>query len=172
MFSMRIVNSRPGRRAGTRCMQQSKNLYIKGVALLMASFIVSACTTTTRSVNESPRDPQVQRQTQPQAPSRQTRRRSPQQSVPQLTTAQMDTLQQDDVDNLLRRGQTSSLQVAQIFGQPHSMTRSGDELYWNYTHQFRDERRHVGGLKSLTILFDQAGRVQDYDFQDNTFNLD
>lgn len=153
-------------------MQHVKYTLTKGAALLIASFILSACTTTTRSVNESPRDPQMQRQTQQQAPSRTTRRRSQPENVHQLTSAQMDTLQQQEVDSLIQRGQTSSQRVAQIFGQPHSMTRSGDELYWNYTHQFRDERRNVGGLKSLTILFDNVGRVQDYDFQDNTFNLD
>lgn len=153
-------------------MQHVNYTLTKGAALLIASFILSACTTTTRSVNESPRDSQMQRQTQQQAPNRTTRRRSQPENVHQLTSAQMDTLQQQEVDSLLQRGQTSSQRVAQIFGQPHSMTRSGDELYWNYTHQFRDERRNVGGLKSLTILFDNVGRVQDYDFQDNTFNLD
>lgn len=153
-------------------MQHVNYTLAKGAALLIASFILSACTTTTRSVNESPRDPQMQRQTQQQAPSRTTRRRSQPENVHQLTAAQMDTLQQQEVDSLLQRGQTSSQRVVQIFGQPHSMTRSGNELYWNYTHQFRDERRNVGGLKSLTILFDNVGRVQDYDFQDNTFNLD
>lgn len=153
-------------------MQHVNYTLAKGAVLLIASFILSACTTTTRSVNESPRDSQMQRQTQQQAPSRTTRRRSQPENVHQLTSAQMDTLQQQEVDSLIQRGQTSSQRVAQIFGQPHSMTRSGDELYWNYTHQFRDERRNVGGLKSLTILFDNVGRVQDYDFQDNTFNLD
>ena len=152
-------------------MQQTGLTLIKGAVLIMAGLFLSACTTTTRSVNESPRDPQTQRQQpQQQTPTR-TPRRTEQSGVRQLTAAQMDRLEQAEVDTLLQRGQTSSQRVAQIFGQPHSMTRSGDELYWNYTHQFRDERRNVGGLKSLTILFDEAGRVQDYDFQDNTFNL-
>lgn len=153
-------------------MQQTGLMLTKGAVLIVAGLFLSACTTTTRSVNESPRDPQTQRQQQPQqqTPTR-TSRRTEQSGVRQLTAAQMDRLEQAEVDTLLQRGQTSSQRVAQIFGQPHSMTRSGDELYWNYTHQFRDERRNVGGLKSLTILFDEAGRVQDYDFQDNTFNL-
>lgn len=152
-------------------MQQTGLTLTKGAVLIMAGLILSACTTTTRSVNESPRDPQTQRQQQQQPAPTRTPRRTEQSTVRQLTTAQMDRLEQAEVDALLQRGQTSSQRVAQIFGQPHSMTRSGDELYWNYTHQFRDERRNVGGLKSLTILFDEAGRVQDYDFQDNTFNL-
>ncbi|MBA3988469.1 outer membrane protein assembly factor BamE domain-containing protein [Aliidiomarina maris] len=141
------------------------------VCLGACILILTGCTTTTRSVNESPRDPQAQRTTSstPSAPrQRNTSRTSP---VQALTAAQMDTLSQADVDSLLVRERTSSTQVAQIFGRPHSTTRSGDELYWNYTHQFRDERRRVGGLKSLTILFDRAGRVLDYDFQDNTFDL-
>ncbi|MCC5878288.1 MAG: outer membrane protein assembly factor BamE [Idiomarina sp.] len=140
--------------------------------LLLLVLVVAGCTTTTRSVNESPQDPQVQRQPQQQAPTTTpTRQASRRTSTQTLSAAQMDRLVQADVDQLLQRGVTSSQQVIQVFGRPHSMTRSGEELYWNYTHQFRDERRNVGGLKSLTILFDQAGRVQDYDFQDNTFNL-
>lgn len=145
-------------------MQYRKLYLLAGFTLILAS----ACTTTTRSVSESPRDPQLEQQsTTQQQPTRSTRGRS----GTQLSTAQMDELTQRDVDQLLTRGQTNSHQVAQIFGQPHSITRSGDELYWNYTHQFRNERRNVGGLKSLTILFDRGGRVQDYDFQDNSYNL-
>ena len=156
-------------------MHQAGLTLSKGAVLIMAGLFLSACTTTTRSVNESPRDPQTQRQQQSQQPQQQaptrTSRRTEQSSVRQLTATQMDRLEQAEVDSLLQRGQTSSQRVTQIFGQPHSMTRSGEELYWNYTHQFRDERRNVGGLKSLTILFDEAGRVRDYDFQDNTFDL-
>lgn len=134
---------------------------------------LTACTTTTRSINESPRDPQVQRQGTVTSPSAVRSSRVPQAtpSAQRLTSAQMDRLTQAEVDTLLTRDQTSAQQVALVFGQPHGMTRSGDEIYWNYTHQFRDERNNVGGLKSLTILFDERGRVLDYDFQDNRFNL-
>lgn len=135
--------------------------------LLLAS--VAACTTTTRSVNESPRDPQMQRQAP--SPNTTTQPSGRAQRAHRLTNAQMAQLTLSELETLLIREHTSAGQVAQIFGRPHSTTRSGDEIYWNYTHQFRDERRNVGGLKSLTILFDEYGRVSDYDFQDNSFNL-
>lgn len=145
---------------------------IQTLAVLVVVTALAACTTTTRSVNESPRDPQAQRSTTtPATGQRSSRSQRSSASAQRLSSAQMDRLTQDEVDSLLVRDRTSAQQVAQIFGQPHSMTRSGDEIYWNYTHQFRDERRNVGGLKSLTILFDDNGRVLDYDFQDNSYNL-
>ena len=163
-------------------MQQYKRrlkpLWVLSCTLLVVT--LAACTTTTRSVNESPRDPRVQRQvgsTTPQANQRSTRQaqasRRERQERParRLASRQLDQLTLHQLETMLLRGQTSADQVAALFGRPHSTTRSGDEIYWNYTHQFRDERRNLGGLKSLTILFDEYGRVSDYDFQDNSFNL-
>ena len=153
----------------------STQLRLLSCTLLVIS--VAACTTTTRSITESPRDPRVQRQvpaptpqsTQPATqPARQHAGRA---SGPQLARRQMEQLSLHDLEALLTRGHTRADQVAELFGRPHSTTRSGDEIYWNYTHQFRDERRNLGGLKSLTILFDEYGRISDYDFQDNSFNL-
>lgn len=153
----------------------STQLRVFSCALLVIT--IAGCTTTTRSITESPRDPQVQRQlpaSTPQStkpatqPTRQPNGRS---SAPRLTSRQMEQLSLHELEALLTRGHTRADQVAELFGRPHSTTRSGDEIYWNYTHQFRDERRNLGGLKSLTILFDEYGRISDYDFQDNSFNL-
>lgn len=128
---------------------------LSGAGMLVLSLLViSGCTTTTRSVHESPRDPGMERT-----------------SSSRLQAQQLAALTQTDIDNLLIRNRTTTSQIVQLFGRPQSMTQSGDEQYWNYTEQFRDERRQVGGLKSLTILVNPSGLVVDYDFQDNTFSL-
>lgn len=122
--------------------------------LCTSALVLTGCTTTTRSVNESPRDTSVQRI-----------------AVTPLQAQQLAALTQPDIDRLIIRNQTTTNHIVQLFGQPQSMTQSGNEQYWNYTEQFRDERRQVGGLKSLTILVNPSGLVVDYDFQDNTFSL-
>ncbi|RUO31839.1 hypothetical protein CWE12_02240 [Aliidiomarina sedimenti] len=130
--------------------------------IFTVSLLLAACTTTTRSVNESPTDPATS-----QIPGQRDSARS---SAGQRQS--FDTLQQDDVDRLIIRGQTHSGQIANWFGRPHSVTRSGEEVYWNYSHQFRDEGRGQAGLKALNVLFNQSGLVVDYEFQNNTFAIE
>lgn len=140
---------------------------MNGIIKIALAFIIvtlAACTTTTTSTNPSPTDRPTGRPAQPErAPARSTRVETPK---------QVSEYDQADIDSMLAREQTSQQQVLRLFGQPHSVTRSGREQYWNYTHQFRDEDRGVGGLKTLTIALNYQGVVIDYDFQDNTFELE
>ncbi|MGX5914229.1 hypothetical protein ACR0ST_05800 [Aliidiomarina sp. Khilg15.8] len=137
---------------------------IKGLLLLTTLTALAGCTTTTTSTNPSPTSNPTASPSQPErSSSRPTRSQTPQ---------QVSEYVQSDIDSMLVRDQTSQQQVLRRFGQPHSITRSGREQYWNYTHQFRHEKRGVGGLKSLTIAFNYRGIVIDYDFQDNTFELE
>lgn len=134
------------------------------VSLAITILTLAGCTTTTTSTNPSPTDRPASRPGQTErAPARTTRAEKPK---------QVSEFDQADIDSMLAREQTSQQQVLRLFGQPHSVTRSGREQYWNYTHQFRDEERGVGGLKTLTIALNYQGVVIDYDFQDNTFELD
>ena len=140
----------------------------KASGALLACALVAACTTTTRSVNEVPGAGQEQSASGQVEQSSQRRGRA----RSDVSAQDMSQLSPSDMQQLITRDQTRSQQIVQMFGRPDSVMQSGNEQYWNYTHQFRDERRNVGGLKSLTIFFDPSGVVLDYDFQDNTFPLD
>jgi outer membrane protein assembly factor BamE (lipoprotein component of BamABCDE complex) len=129
---------------------------------------MAGCTTTTTSKNPSPTGNPMGDQTRGQAQPE----RAPARTSRSQTPSQVSEYNQADIDRMLERGKTGQQQLLRLFGQPHSITRSGREQYWNYTHQFRDEKRGVGGLKSLTIALNYRGVVIDYDFQDNTFKLD
>lgn len=137
---------------------------IKGILGLSMLLVLAGCTTTTTSTNPSPTSTPASSPTQSDRASTPSRRTQ--------APKQVSEYMQADIDNMLTREQTSQQQVLRLFGQPHSITRSGREQYWNYTHQFRNEREGEGGLKSLTIAFNYRGVVTDYDFQDNTFQLD
>lgn len=138
---------------------------ITRAALVLAALVLMAgCTTTTTSKNPSPTGNPASTPSQAE--------RTPTRTSRSQTPTQVSEYNQADIDRMLEREKTGQQQILRLFGQPHSITRSGREQYWNYTHQFRDEKRGVGGLKSLTIALNYRGVVIDYDFQDNTFKLD
>lgn len=129
--------------------------------LLLMSGLLAGCSTTTRSVTESPRDPALQ-----SSPQQQRSVAKP------LNAKQLNSLSLAEVETLLIRDRTTTTEVVRIFGQPDGMTQSGNQVFWNYTHQFRDQSLQLAGLKSLTVLFNPQGVVADYDFQDNTYRIE
>lgn len=136
--------------------------------MLSLMLMMVGCTTTTRSVNESPRDPNI-RQTAPatQQTNSNTRRPARQQSNQPVA---LKELEQADVERLIVRGQTRSYQILNWFGQPHSVTQSGDSVFWNYTHRVQDSRRGLAGLKSLNVVLNNANLVVDFEFQSNLYS--
>lgn len=66
-------------------------------------------------------------------------------------------------------GSTRQAEVSEWFGRPGSVSQSGEQQFWNYTH--REQHSGYVEMVNLSLVFGPDGVLQDYHLEREQFEL-